>query len=354
MNDVDDQESKTLRAHLSVMQKNRRFLWKWLGTSAAASALGNIGHVWQEAEKMAQTAANTANSTEVAFTTSVNLSSVSLWIAMLWALVPPLMLMLAVHGLPVLQQMLGRDRNDRVLQIVVWGVTAGAFLWSGFGIFSFTVGVGVPAAVAWLAPVVIDLSVFGATRGLVQTAPVTARLEEGIIEPMHNAVEQADQGESPEPLTHGVLDEATLEQLMVRFMEQREVNHDAHVTRPVVQPVRQREAPRAAAVKQPALELTHDAGKVAGLILAETTINQPLDVMTRTLELAAQSRLSQRKIAEALAVEFPKIETPSSSTVGRIISAARELEPEANGEPTEGSDELEPETETSEPVLAAV
>ena len=38
---------------------------------------------------------------------------------------------------------------------------------------------GVPAELAWVAPLGIDLSVFGATRGLVVTAPIAARLRAG-------------------------------------------------------------------------------------------------------------------------------------------------------------------------------
>ncbi len=58
-------------------------------------------------------------------------------------------------------------------------MTVGAFGWSAFGIYGFTVEMGIPAEMAWVAPLVIDLSVFGATRGLVLTAPpVAARMKQ--------------------------------------------------------------------------------------------------------------------------------------------------------------------------------
>lgn len=60
-------------------------------------------------------------------------------------------------------------------------MTVGAFGWSAFGIYGFTVEMGIPAEMAWVAPLVIDLSVFGATRGLVLTAPpVAARMKAGM------------------------------------------------------------------------------------------------------------------------------------------------------------------------------
>jgi len=76
--------------------------------------------------------------------------------------------------------MLGSDERDKLLTSVVWGVTVGAFGWSAFGLFGFTTAMGVPTQMAWVAPLVIDLSVFGATRGLVLTAPLAARMKAGL------------------------------------------------------------------------------------------------------------------------------------------------------------------------------
>jgi hypothetical protein len=100
-----------------------------------------------------------------------------------WAVAPPALLMLAIHGLPTLARMLGSAERDRMLTAVVWGVTIGAFGWSAFGIFGFTYATGIPTHMAWLAPLVIDLSVFGATRGLVLTAPLAARMKAGLPGP---------------------------------------------------------------------------------------------------------------------------------------------------------------------------
>ncbi|SKP38606.1 hypothetical protein [Mycobacteroides abscessus] len=149
-------EQAEAQATTATLRADRRFLWLWLSISTLLSVAGNIGHA--------------------ALTVPPGTAQL---LAIGWASAPPTLLMLAVHGLPTLSRMLGSERSDRLLQSVVWGVTTGAFGWSAFGIYSFTATLGVPASLAWVAPLVIDLSVFGATRGLVLTAPIAARLKVG-------------------------------------------------------------------------------------------------------------------------------------------------------------------------------
>lgn len=149
-------EAAEAQAANSTLRADRRFLWAWLTISTALSVCGNIGHAW--------------------LTVPPGTAQI---LAICWAAAPPTLLMLAVHGLPTLSRMLGSERSDRLLSLVVWGVTCGAFGWSAFGIFSFTASLGVPPALAVLAPAVIDLSVFGATRGLVLTSPLAARMKVG-------------------------------------------------------------------------------------------------------------------------------------------------------------------------------
>lgn len=140
----------------STMRADRRFLWFWLTVATTLSVGGNVGHAWLTV-----------------------LSGATRWMAISWAVAPPALLMLAIHGLPTLARMLDRDERDTLLTAVVWGVTVGAFVWSAYGIFGFTTAMGVPAEMSWVAPFVIDLSVFGATRGLVLTAPLAARMKAG-------------------------------------------------------------------------------------------------------------------------------------------------------------------------------
>lgn len=151
-----ESEAAEAQATTATLRADRRFLWLWLTISTALSVAGNVGHA--------------------ALTVPSGTAQI---LAICWAAAPPTLLMLAVHGLPTLSRMLGSETSDRLLQTVVWGVTIGAFGWSAFGIFSFTAALGVPAPLAALAPIVIDLSVFGATRGLVLTSPIAARLKVG-------------------------------------------------------------------------------------------------------------------------------------------------------------------------------
>lgn len=153
-------EAAEAQATSSTLKSDRRFLWLWLAISTLLSVCGNVGHAWLTVP-----------------------SGTAQLLAIAWAMAPPTLLMLAVHGLPTLSRMLDSQTSDRLLSAVVWGVTCGAFGWSAFGIFSFTAALGVPPALAALAPIVIDLSVFGATRGLVLTAPLAARMKVGAPTP---------------------------------------------------------------------------------------------------------------------------------------------------------------------------
>ncbi|CPW82915.1 hypothetical protein [Mycobacteroides abscessus] len=153
-------EAAEAQATSSTLKSDRRFLWLWLAISTLLSVCGNVGHA----------------------ALTVPPGSAQL-LAIGWACAPPTLLMLAVHGLPTLSRMMGSETSDRLLQTVVWGVVTVTFGWSAFGIYSFTAALGVPPALAALAPLGIDLSVFGATRGLVLTAPLAARMKVGAPAP---------------------------------------------------------------------------------------------------------------------------------------------------------------------------
>lgn len=168
-------EAAEAQATSHTLRADRRFLWLWLSISTLLSVCGNIGHAW--------------------LTVPPGTAQV---LAIGWAIAPPVLLMLAVHGLPTLSRMLGSERSDTLLKCVVWGVTMGAFLWSAVGIHDFTAALGVPAALAWVAPAVIDLSVFGATRGLVLTSPLAARLKVG-ASPARAAQPQVSKPITPTP-----------------------------------------------------------------------------------------------------------------------------------------------------------
>lgn len=170
------QAAAEAKAAWSTMRADRRFLWFWLSVATLLSVAGNVGHAW--------------------LTVGVGATR---FMAIGWAVAPPALLMLAIHGLPTLARMLGSDERDKLLSAVVWGVTVGAFGWSAFGIFGFSTAMGLPSQMAWVAPFVIDLSVFGATRGLVLTAPMAARMKVGIA-PVRIAAERAAGLVSPLPV----------------------------------------------------------------------------------------------------------------------------------------------------------
>lgn len=228
-----------------TMRADRRFLWLWLTIATSLSVAGNVGHAWLT---VSQGAAR--------------------WAAIGWATVPPILLMLAVHGIPVLARMLGVEKNDKMLNCVAWGVVAVAFGWSATGIYAFTVSTGTPPQLAWLAPVGIDLSVFGATRGLVLTAPLAARMKLGEKQPAPTKKQPAQQP-------------ASLGRVSAKQVE-------------------------------PSGEASTLAQRIAASAAAKVSEKQIAEILALTKEGE-----SQRKIAEAVGT--------NSTTVGRIQNKAREL-----------------------------
>lgn len=312
------------RAATVTMRHDRRFLWLWLAIATFLSVAGNVGHAWLVATQ------NGALGTPF-------------WMALGWAAAPPVLLMLSVHGLPTLSRMMGEHGNDRLLGLVVWGVTAGAFGWSAVGIYEFTLAQGVPPQLAWLAPLTIDLSVFGATRGLVKTAPIAARMKLGAApverpeqhEPLlHDAAavhaEAADDAPVAQPVEqtpppHESLRDALQEQRVEPREAARGVPLEQTVTHELAhrEPLKVQPEPTAAVSKRAVAEpftLTVDADELAARIAAETAISLPTRTVVAVLKRAAAGE-SQRKIASALKGVSP-------TTAGRVIAAAKELQQE--------------------------
>lgn len=250
------------QATSTTLRSDRRFLWLWLTVATMLSVCGNIGHAWLTVPTGSAQA-----------------------LAIGWAAAPPCLLMLAVHALPTLSRMLGSQTTDRLLQTVVWGVTCGAFGWSAFGIHDFTSALGVPAALAWVAPLVIDLSVFGATRGLVLTAPLVARLKVGAPAP-RTASPQVSKGSTipsaPRPTTPTATSTAP--------PAPRNVSPDAtNAPRPAPSTASQGspDAPTPAPQKgadapTPASDLLHLAEK----IVSSRAVRQDARTVTRILEMS--------------------------------------------------------------------
>lgn len=244
-------EAAEAHAASSTLRADRRFLWLWLTVATLLSVCGNIGHA--------------------ALTVPSGTAQI---LAIGWAVAPPCLLMLAVHALPTLSRMMGSTTSDKLLSIVVWGVTAGAFLWSAVGIHDFTSALGVPAALAWVAPLVIDLSVFGATRGLVLTAPLAARMKVG-APPARAATSQLSKPSAPTPAPRATPSSAPT----TAPPAPRSTSPDA--------PTAPRPAPSAApqggaSAPTPAPETVALAEK----IVESRAVRQPVDTVARILELS--------------------------------------------------------------------
>ncbi|SKG53887.1 Protein of uncharacterised function (DUF2637) [Mycobacteroides abscessus subsp. massiliense] len=244
-------EAAEAQAASSTLRSDRRFLWLWLTISTMLSVCGNIGHAWLTVP------AGTAQ-----------------LLAIGWAAAPPTLLMLAVHGLPTLSRMMGSQTTDTLLSVVVWGVTIGAFGWSAFGIYSFTEALGVPAPLAALAPAVIDLSVFGATRGLVLTAPLAARMKVG-APAQRTASPQLSKPAAPTPAPRPTPSTAS----STAPTAPRPVSPDA--------PVTPRTAPSNAAQGSPsAASPAPELVALAERIVASRAVRQPVSTVARILELS--------------------------------------------------------------------
>lgn len=237
--------------------------------------------------------------------------------AVLVSQIPPVALACATNALvkPDPTTTSGRGSAART---TTWTIAGGAFVLSAIAMTDLThMLLGVPLAVAAIMPIIVDVSIVAAVL----------RLEirrEGHRAEAHLPDESPQVGDASP--THDVA--------MNRPVEQPVAPHEPPVTRTMGQSTAHREAPLKRPVErtvgQPApLSLTHDAAVMAQRIAEQTTISQPVEVITEVLELASQAGMSQRKIAEAASADGGRV---SPSTVGRIITAAKTLDAEAQEE----------------------
>jgi hypothetical protein len=251
----------------STMKADRRFLWFWLSVATTLSVGGNVGHAWLTV-----------------------VSGASRGMAIGWAVAPPALLMLAIHGLPTLGRMLGSDERDKLLTFVVWGVTVGAFGWSAFGIFGFTTAMGVPAQMAWVAPFVIDLSVFGATRGLVLTAPLAARMKATMVSPA--ALSPGAEMNSPAvtlPVQRATLTPATV--------AQPPAVPESSSTAPDAAPVELTATPTVTPTVSPTTPAAPGTRELAEQIVATGVVRKPVETVVAILS-AAEGESRKAIIAE--------------------------------------------------------
>ncbi len=279
----------------AVQKRGRRFLWLWLAASTTASFVGNLAHAWLETARAA--------------------AGVPFPLAVAWALIPPLLLMLSVHAVPTLSEMLEDDAADRLLTRVVWGVVIGAFGWSAVGIFAFTVATGVPPALAVLAPIVIDLSVFGAARSLVRTAGIAARLKLGEAVPVKRPAAPA----KPRPVA-AIATPAADAMILRTAAAPAATSPPAPARESTPVQLSNSSAPKAA--PRPAVESAPESA--AGIeeqvarVIAARAVKQPAETIREILAAKARG-MAKQPIADSLNVHH--------SVVGNVLRAAAEPAP---------------------------
>ncbi len=133
-----------------------RFFWGWLVSATVVSLVGNVAHAWLTAPVPTR------------------------WLAALVAVVPPAVLLAAVHGIAALVGAGVRGAVYRLAVAAAGALAAGAFALSFVALRDLVVMAGVAPGLAVVFPLVIDLAVCVATVALVAVGdrptprPVTA------------------------------------------------------------------------------------------------------------------------------------------------------------------------------------
>lgn len=120
-----------------------RFFWSWLAGATAVSLAGNVVH-----------AALTA-------------SEGTRWLAAAVAAVPPTVLLASVHGIAVLAKTSASGRVYRAAVAATTALALGAFLLSFVALRALAILAHIPAPLAFVLPLVIDLAIAVATLALV-------------------------------------------------------------------------------------------------------------------------------------------------------------------------------------------
>lgn len=120
-----------------------RFFWSWLAGATVVSLAGNVVHAVLTA------------------------SPGTRWLAAAVAAVPPTVLLASVHGIAVLAKTAASGRVYRAAVAATTALAAGAFLLSFVALRDLAVLAHIPAPLAFVLPLVIDLAIAVATLALV-------------------------------------------------------------------------------------------------------------------------------------------------------------------------------------------
>nr|WP_234712981.1 DUF2637 domain-containing protein [Mycolicibacterium komanii] len=127
------------------------FFWAWLILATAVSLAGNVAHAWLTAAPDAR------------------------WLAASVAAVPPIALLLSVHGLAVLAKTTASGAVYRGAVAATAALAAGAFVLSFVALRDLAVIAGIGPGLAPVLPLVIDLAIGVATLALVAIGDKPAR-----------------------------------------------------------------------------------------------------------------------------------------------------------------------------------
>jgi hypothetical protein len=153
-----------------ITRRNHRhavaFFWAWLILATCVSLAGNVTHAWLTAGPGTR------------------------WLAACVAAVPPIVLLLAVHGLAVLAKVTSSGAVYRAAVAATAALAVGAFVLSFVALRDLAVIAGIRPGFAPVLPLVIDLAIGVATLALVAIGDKPARRS-------HNATRNAAATTSP-------------------------------------------------------------------------------------------------------------------------------------------------------------
>jgi hypothetical protein len=138
-----------------ITRRNHRhavkFFWTWLILATSVSLAGNVAHAWLTAEPGTR------------------------WLAGSVAAVPPIALLLSVHGLAVLAKATASGAVYRGAVAATGALAVGAFILSFVALRDLAVTAGIRPGLAPVLPLVIDLAIGVATLALVAVGDKPAR-----------------------------------------------------------------------------------------------------------------------------------------------------------------------------------
>ncbi|MGY4650533.1 DUF2637 domain-containing protein [Mycobacterium sp. URHB0021] len=240
-----------------------RFFWTWLILATWVSLAGNVAHAWLTAAPDTRPLAGSV------------------------AAVPPIVLLLSVHGLAVLAEVTASGAVYRAAVAATGALAVGAFILSFVALRDLAVIAGIRPGLAPVLPLVIDLAIGVSTLALVAVGDKPARRS-------RNATRSAGVTAAPSAIT------ATS-------------RRDASIATPASVAMADRNDANASATEGAVPSADEPNRVLAAVLVAEKITRQPVAVVARILA-AHDSGDPQNRIAKNTGVHH--------SAVSRVIAAA--------------------------------